>query len=119
MGEFWYNLELEAGKPLPTQLPHLECELGRWVRQNITLNNPTDETLQLFPTISNSNNFVLERDSEGHIELGPHSTLKLPLTFMPSNLGPADHRTVITFHCEQVKNMYFIGSRVKSCHINW
>lgn len=102
MGEFWFDLDLAAGAPAPTCLPHMECELGRWVRQYITLNNPTQETLNLIPMISNMNNFVLERDNQRPVELQPHSSLKLPLTFMPSNLGPADHQATITFLCEQV-----------------
>lgn len=103
VGEFWYDLTLVAQKPLPTTLPHMECELGRWVRQYITLTNPTQETLELIPTISNSNNFVLERDNERPVELRPQSTVKIPLTFMPSTLGGGDHAAKISFLCEQVR----------------
>jgi hypothetical protein len=85
----------------------MECELGRWVRQFITLNNPTDELLNLIPTISNTNNFKLERDTEQPFELQPHSNLRLPVTFMPSTLGPGDHKARIAFHCEQVPIKYY------------
>ena len=102
IGEFWYSLGLVAETPVPTTLAHMECELGRWVRQTITLSNPTDELLNLIPTISNTNNFKLERDSEQPFELQPNSSLSLPVTFMPSTLGPGDHKARIAFHCEQV-----------------
>ena len=29
VGEFWYELEMEAQSPAPTTLPHMECELGK------------------------------------------------------------------------------------------
>ena len=106
VGEFWYGLELTALPPRPTDLPNMTCELGRWVRQNITLQNPTDETLKLISTISNSNNFVLERDDDLEIEMGPQSSLTLPLMFMPSDLGEADHQAKVSFLCEQV-SLYF------------
>ena len=61
-----------------------------------------DETLLLVPTVSNCNNFALERDSERPLELHPHSSVKIPLTFMPSALGTGDHVAKISFHCEQV-----------------
>ena len=41
VGEFWYNLSLSAEAPTATSLYTMECELGRWVQQTITLNNPT------------------------------------------------------------------------------
>lgn len=74
----------------------------RWTKQNICLNNPTDETLELIPTVSNTNNFSLERDNERPIILGPHSQMEIPIHFMPSTLGQGDHLAKIIFHSEQV-----------------
>ena len=31
VGEFWYDLRLKADPPPKTTLPHMECDLGRWV----------------------------------------------------------------------------------------
>ena len=66
------------------------------------LSNPTDELLELTPTISNSNNFSLERDNERPLILRPHSEIEVPIHFMPSTLGQGDHLAKITFHSEQV-----------------
>ena len=74
----------------------------RWTKQNILLDNPTAETLELIPTISNTNNFSLERDNERPIILAPHSQVEIPIHFMPSTLGQGDHLAKITFHSEQV-----------------
>ena len=101
-GEFWYDLNLLAEPPAPTKLENMECELGKWSKQYISLCNPTKEVLELIPTVSNANNFALERDNERPIILRPDSTLKIPLHFMPSTLGEGDHKAAITFHCEQV-----------------
>jgi hypothetical protein len=74
----------------------------RWTKQNVLLDNPTDETLELIPTVSNTNNFSLERDNERPIVLAPHSKLEIPLHFMPSTLGEGDHLAKICFLSEQV-----------------
>jgi len=78
--------------------------LPRWTKQPLLLDNPTSETLELVPTLSNTNNFSLERDNEHPIVLAPHSSLEIPLHFMPSTLGEGDHLTKITFLSEQVQS---------------
>ncbi|XP_052240686.1 cilia- and flagella-associated protein 47-like isoform X3 [Dreissena polymorpha] len=110
VGEFWYMLKLSAESPSQTTLPHLECELGRWTKQNIHLDNPTDETLELVPSLSNTNNFSLERDNERPLVLAPHSKMEVPLHFMPSTLGEGDHFAKITFLSEQLGEWVFVAS---------
>jgi hypothetical protein len=74
----------------------------RYAEQIISLSNPTDEMLELVPTISNSNNFYLVRDNERPIVLMPNTTIEYPLHFMPSTLGQGDHKAKIIFHSQQV-----------------
>ena len=74
----------------------------RWSEQIITLQNPTEETLELIPAVSNTNNFFLERDNERPILLRPHTSLEIPLHFMPSTLGQGDHLAKIIFLSQQV-----------------
>ncbi|XP_009333062.1 PREDICTED: putative uncharacterized protein CXorf30 homolog [Pygoscelis adeliae] len=62
VGEFWYALKLTVEKPLPTSLPEIECELGKWARLYIPLLNPTHETLELEIVNSNPSNFSTETD---------------------------------------------------------
>lgn len=64
VGETWYKLNLTSETPAPTVCPHMECELGKWSRQFISLTNPTQETLILVPTNSNTNNFTLEIEQD-------------------------------------------------------
>ncbi|KAL4233464.1 hypothetical protein ACF0H5_008145 [Mactra antiquata] len=110
VGEFWYLLKLCAESPSQTTLPHMECELGRWTKQNILLDNPTEETLELIPTVSNTNNFSLERDNERPIILAAKSKLEIPLHFMPSTLGEGDHLAKICFISEQLGEWVFVAS---------
>ena len=109
-GEFWYDLRLQAESPQQTTLPHMECDLGRWTKQVIVLDNPTEETLELIPTISNTNNFSLERDNERPLILRPLSQIEVPLHFMPSTLGQGDHLAKVIFNSEQLGEWVFVAS---------
>ncbi|KAK2169816.1 hypothetical protein NP493_1175g00013 [Ridgeia piscesae] len=113
VGEFWYDLHLEATSPLPVTLPVMECELGRYVEQPLTLTNPTDESLTFVPTVSNTNNFSLERTMKGDtFTLAPRQSVTFTVKFMPSALGESDHNCRISFHSEQLGEWVFLASGV-------
>ncbi|KAH9504693.1 Cilia- and flagella-associated protein 47 [Bulinus truncatus] len=110
VGEFWYELNLNAEPPIPTTLPPMECELGKWTTQIITLQNPTIETLELTPIVLNCNNFSLERDLDKSIILKGKGSIDIPLRFMPTSLGQENQVTRIIFQCRQLKEWIFIAS---------
>ncbi|XP_078698604.1 cilia- and flagella-associated protein 47-like isoform X8 [Branchiostoma floridae x Branchiostoma belcheri] len=110
VGEFWYDLDLVANTPAPKVLPQMECELGRWTRQFIRLYNPTDEPIELEPQNSNPNNFTLEVDPAKPVTLQPRSSLMVPLQFLPSALGSANHTAEITFCSEQLGDWVYLAS---------
>ncbi|XP_058874974.1 cilia- and flagella-associated protein 47-like, partial [Acipenser ruthenus] len=112
VGEFWYELELIAEKPVATTLPELQCELGKWTREFIPLVNPTDETLKLETVNSNPSNFSLEIEPKKPLVVAPHSSTKIPVQFCPSALGKANHTTTITFTCRQLEEWTFHMSGV-------
>ncbi|XP_035189456.1 cilia- and flagella-associated protein 47 [Oxyura jamaicensis] len=101
VGEFWYALQLTVEKPLPTSLPEIECELGKWVRLHIPLFNPTHETLELEIANSNPSIFSTETDPKHPLIVTPHSTTEVPVQFCPSTLGRGNHKASITFKCSQ------------------
>ncbi|XP_062432984.1 cilia- and flagella-associated protein 47 [Rhea pennata] len=107
VGEFWYALKLIVEKPLPTTLPEIECELGKWVRLYIRLFNPTCETLELEIVNSNPSNFSPETDPKQPLIVAPHSTTEVPVQFCPSALGRGEHKASITFKCSQLKEWIF------------
>nr|XP_013797076.1 PREDICTED: putative uncharacterized protein CXorf30 [Apteryx mantelli mantelli] len=107
VGEFWYALKLIVEKPLPTTLPEIECELGKWVRLYIPLFNPTCETLELEIDNSNPSNFSAETDPKQPLIVAPHSTTEVPVQFCPSALGRGKHKASITFKCSQLKEWIF------------
>ncbi|KAG6937387.1 cilia and flagella associated protein 47, partial [Chelydra serpentina] len=104
---FWYALKLTSEKPLPTTLPEIECELGKWVRMYIPLLNPTYETLELEIVNSNPGNFSIETDPRKPLMVAPHSTTEVPVQFCPSTLGRANHTASITFTCPQLNEWIF------------
>ncbi|XP_071954714.1 cilia- and flagella-associated protein 47-like isoform X2 [Antedon mediterranea] len=110
VGEFWYKLNLSSKSPGPTVLPHMECELGKWSRQFVTLSNPTEETLELIPSCSNTNNFTIDIEYDNKIVLAPNSTIEVPLQFMPSSLGQSNHTAKVAFTCHQLGEWVFIAS---------
>ncbi|XP_043927775.1 cilia- and flagella-associated protein 47 [Protopterus annectens] len=107
VGEFWYQLELIAEEPLPTTLPEVQCELGKWTRLFILLDNPTDELLELETVNSNRGNFLLEIEPKQPVKVMPHSTTKVPVQFCPSALGRASHKSTVTFKCPQLNKWLF------------
>ncbi|XP_075347998.1 cilia- and flagella-associated protein 47 [Mycteria americana] len=107
VGEFWYALKLIVEKPLPTSLPEIECELGKWARLYIPLANPTHETLELEIVNSNPSNFSTETDPKHPLIVAPHSTTEVPVQFCPSALGRGNHKASITFKCSQLKEWIF------------
>jgi hypothetical protein len=108
VGEFWYRLILTAEPPVPTSLPPMECELGRWTQQMITLQNPSSDAITLEPFLSNTNNFSLDYDVMSALMLAANSTLELPLMFVPSKLGASDQSTSITFTSKQLGEWVFM-----------
>ncbi|XP_064926546.1 cilia- and flagella-associated protein 47 isoform X1 [Columba livia] len=107
IGEFWYALKLIVETPLPTSLPEIECELGKWTHLYIPLFNPTHETLELEVENSNPSNFSTETDPKHPLIVAPHSTTEVPVQFCPSALGRGNHNTSITFKCSQLKEWIF------------
>jgi len=102
IGEFWYQLQMTAEPPVPTVLPNMECELGRWTQQEIVLSVPTENIIRVEPIVSNTNNFRLECNASTPLELRDGTPLVFPLTFVPSTIGCGDQNAVIVFRSEQV-----------------
>ncbi|KAM9245460.1 cilia- and flagella-associated protein 47 [Leptosomus discolor] len=112
VGEFWYALKLIVERPLPTSLPEIECELGKWAHLYIPLSNPTHETLELEIVNSNPSNFSTETDPKQPLIVAPHSTTEVPVQFCPSALGRCNHKASITFKCSQLEEWIFYLSGI-------
>uniref|UniRef100_A0A8C5M3C4 Calponin-homology (CH) domain-containing protein n=1 Tax=Leptobrachium leishanense TaxID=445787 RepID=A0A8C5M3C4_9ANUR len=106
-GEFWYELQLKSEKPVPTTLPTLPCELGKWASLCIELHNPTEETLELDVINSNNEHFLVEIDQDIPVLVPPHTTGEVTIKFCPSALGRANHRAYISFKNPQVEEWIF------------
>ncbi|KAM4795930.1 cilia- and flagella-associated protein 47 [Rhinophrynus dorsalis] len=111
-GEFWYELQLISEKPLPTTLPEVHCELGKWARFSIPLSNPTTETLELQPFISNPEHFSVDVDPNKPLLVPAHTTTDVIVQFCPSALGKGNHKASITFKNPQLEEWIFHVSGV-------
>lgn len=102
VGEFWYHLQMSADPPASTVLPVMECELGRWTRQDIVLRVPTDQVIKFEPIVSNTNNFTVEHSASSPLQIKNGSPLTVPLNFVPSMLGTSDQTATVVFRSRQV-----------------
>ncbi|XP_048459067.1 cilia and flagella-associated protein 47-like [Rhincodon typus] len=107
IGEFWYELNLIAKKPMPVSLPELRCELGKRIWQVIPLANSTIETLKLEVINSNPGAFSVEIDPRKRLVVNSQSTLEVPFQFAPSTLGKINHCATIIFKCPQFEEWTF------------
>ncbi|KAM5291042.1 cilia- and flagella-associated protein 47 [Glossophaga mutica] len=109
--EFWYLLKFTVELPKPTIMPEVQCDLGKYIIQTISLVNPTHETLKLQVRSSNPFNFVLENHRPPLI-IPPHCTEEVPVRYRPSVLGRTGQQASIIFHCAQFKEWKFLLSGV-------
>lgn len=74
VGEFWYDLNLNAEENPVVNLDLLECELGKVASHHVTLENPTGQELYLEFRNSNPTNFEIVPDK---ILLPAYESLKV------------------------------------------
>ncbi|KAK5608644.1 hypothetical protein CRENBAI_022655 [Crenichthys baileyi] len=104
VGEFWYQLDLYSLPPSVITLPQARCHLGKWVRMNIPLVNPTAETLELIVANTNPRNYSLEMDSADRLMLAPQSFTNVVVRFSPSSIGEEKHHGKILFTCSKLQD---------------
>ncbi|XP_028379248.1 cilia- and flagella-associated protein 47 [Phyllostomus discolor] len=109
--EFWYLLKFTVELPKPTIMPEVQCDLGKYTIQTISLVNPTHETLKLQVRSSNPFNFILEAHKPPLI-IPPNCTEEVPVRYRPSVLGRTGQQASIIFHCAQFKEWEFLLSGV-------
>jgi len=90
VGEFWYDLNLQAEENPVVNLDLLECELGKVANHTITLENPTGQELYLEFRNSNPTNFEIVPDK---ILLPAYESLKVKLQYSPTNLDASSRVT--------------------------
>jgi len=84
-GEFWYKINLTADKPSPVELEQFQCEIGKSVTQQFTIENPIGENVHLAVLNSNSSNFVLHHTDD--LLLEPFGSLQITVEYTASKVG--------------------------------
>lgn len=92
VGEFWYDLNLNAEENPVVNLELLECELGKVASHHVTLENPTGQELYLEFRNSNPTNFEIVPDK---ILLPAYESLKVRIQYSPTNLDAVESGTII------------------------
>lgn len=92
VGEFWYDLNLQAEENPVVSLDLLECELGKVASHHVTLENPTGQELYLEFRNSNPTNFEIVPDK---ILLPAYESLKVRIQYSPTNLDVVESGTIV------------------------
>jgi len=98
----------------------MECQLGRWTRQYITINNPSDDGMDIEICLDNQEGscFTIDlplvpvNDSQRLqlISVNPKSSMEIPIQFMPNTLGLGNHRANVTLKSKQMGEVVYIAS---------
>ncbi|KAJ3300030.1 Cilia- and flagella-associated protein 47 [Borealophlyctis nickersoniae] len=124
IGEFWYELQLEASDAPPVRLSDMECPLGKCCLQTISIENPLPQATPVEISLSNARDFQIVHPpvqslksvpgrrppgggpgSNKSVTLAPMERTKVQLAFWPSSLTE-------TRHCEVVVLSDVIGNSV-------
>jgi len=92
VGEFWYDLELIAEPCAPIEVAQLECELGRSVQTEITIDNPTGQEIILKHRSTNKINFKV---AQPKIHLPPLESISVAIEYNPSSLGSLEEAQIL------------------------
>jgi len=106
-GEFWYRLQLSADKPAPIILETMQCEIGKEMTQQITMENAIGDVLELHLANNNTQNYkILE---EAPYILNPFGTIDLTVQYTPSTLK-GEETAVLIFKNPKVADWEYHAS---------
>ncbi|KAI9009865.1 hypothetical protein BC832DRAFT_591190 [Gaertneriomyces semiglobifer] len=112
VGEFWYELKLDARDAPPVDLPEMSCALGSCCFQLIPLSNPLTQPIVLNLSLSNARDYqlvyppaklqnimrgaceTLNARPSLQVTLQPHQSTSIQLLFWPSSLTEVRRGTV-------------------------
>lgn len=108
VGEFWYDLTLNALENPVTNLELLECELGKVAAHNVLLENPTGQELFLEFRNSNPTNFEIVPDK---IVLPAYESLNVKIQYSPTNLDAVESGNIVFEHAAVGKWEYNVEGK--------
>lgn len=83
VGEFWYELNLDARAASPGVAEGIQCEVGRQSTFTVPVENPTSNEITLTITSDNPSNFYADPAT---INIPPYEAVDVPVWFNPSSL---------------------------------
>ncbi|KAI8929614.1 hypothetical protein BC831DRAFT_443384 [Entophlyctis helioformis] len=120
VGEFWYELKLEASDSPPIDLPDMSCPIGKCCSQPLSLENPLEQPITLSISISNARDFQIvlsptalsshppprQQTPVTKLSLRPLESTQVQLVFWPSSLTEV-RKTKIEVTNPQLGNTVF------------
>eukprot|EP00842_Homolaphlyctis_polyrhiza_P003820 jgi/Hompol1/4439/HPOL_001781-RA len=109
IGEFWYELKLEANKSPPISLPDMAAPLGKCSTQLLTLENPLSQPVSLDISVSNPRDFQIVYPPRGasisqslvrqqvpaiKVSVSPMTSIQVEIVFWPSSLTEERRATI-------------------------
>ena len=92
LGEIWYQLKLVCHKQPPTKLPIFRAELGKFISQEVVLNNPSNHNVETTVVISNELNYeVLPKK----LTIKAHDKTSIQIFYTPTNIDTLESGDVI------------------------
>jgi hypothetical protein len=89
VGEFWYDLDLNALPGAPIVLDRFKCELGSSAVKTVTIENPVGREVVLKQKSSNKTNFRL---TSQRVVMMPYETMELEVEYSPSSVNKVEVR---------------------------
>ena len=93
VGEFWYELNLEATPAEPFVLEPFACAVGASTSTKVTIENPLPLEIELTGSSSASSFVVPEKTL-----IAPYATVEVEITYVPSELDADQNATVVLEH---------------------
>lgn len=93
-GEFWYSISTRCSEALTLEIPKMQCEIGRTVWHQLTIQNPIDLPIILTIDTSNSQNFQV---TPATLPLHGFQTGTFSIQYLPSSISVSEEAIIRAF----------------------
>ena len=103
-GELFCKIRMTSSEAKMQKLPLMIGEIGKFVFQEVTLENPSSMSTWVDSYLSNDENFEVE---PARFEIGPYSNTKVKIKYIPNELDVQNNGEV-NFKSEKIGNWKFL-----------
>ena len=103
-GELFCKVRMSSSEAKMQKLPLMIGEIGKFVFQEVELQNPSSNSTWVDSYLSNDENFEIE---PSRFEIGPYSSSKVKIKYIPNELDVQNNGEV-NFKSEKIGNWKFL-----------